>query len=117
MRTNQRLTGRALLLPILSATAVTALLFPSLFSGPAPDPEPKYGVPVITTPQERQQIKELSEPYQPEGTRRMAQLLEELGKDSDRKLLEQRPDPNLARYVRNIKQPFDLRSRTVLEAK
>src|SRR5712692_10235016 len=54
---------------------------------------------------------------QSEGTRAMARLLRELGENFDQKLIEQRPDPNLARYVRNLKPPLDLRGQAFLGAK
>src|SRR5713101_9869627 len=58
-------------------------------------------------------------PHRPqsEGTRAMARLLRELGENFDQKLIEQRPDPNLARYVRNLKAPLDLRGQVFLGAK
>ena len=58
-------------------------------------------------------------PHRPqsEGTRAMARLLRELGENFDQKLIEQRPDPNLARYVRNLKPPLDLRGQALLDAK
>src|SRR5712692_5726261 len=54
---------------------------------------------------------------QSEGTRAMARLLREQGENFDQKLIEQRPDPNLARYVRNLKPPLDLRGQAFLGAK
>src|SRR5205085_1407855 len=71
----------------------------------------------ISSQPQRTEVEEPRRFYQSEGTRRMAQRLAELGKDSDLRLLELRPDPNLARYVRAIQQPSDLRSQALLGAK
>lgn len=54
---------------------------------------------------------------QTEGTREMARLLENLGRDFDAKLIAQRPDITLARYFRNVEKATDLRTQTILDTK
>lgn len=54
---------------------------------------------------------------QPASNRRMAERLAKIGKDYDRRVIAQRPDLHLARYLRHVDKPVDLRSRTFLEAK
>jgi hypothetical protein len=120
MKTDQRVTAMARFVAGTAAAAITVLFLTSIFScqpTETKDPSPTQKVAVIANEQQKRATEEPDAREQPDGTRRMAQLLEQLGKDSDRKLLEQRPDANLARYVRNIKPPLDLRSRTILEAK
>src|SRR5262249_34851029 len=79
------------------------------------DPHSQSPVPVRDAQPETEQT-ERPHFHQSDGTRRMARLLEELGRNYDPRLIELRPEPTLARYVRNIKQPSDLRSRTLLAA-
>ncbi|MGI8821675.1 MAG: CRTAC1 family protein [Chthoniobacterales bacterium] len=47
----------------------------------------------------------------------MAARLAELGKDYDRRVIAQRPDPHLARYLRHVDKAVDLRTGAFLEAK
>jgi hypothetical protein len=51
-----------------------------------------------------------------DATRQMVELLARLGANFDRRLIEQRPDLSLARDLRHIEAPSDLRSRALLEA-
>ncbi|MGH7937867.1 MAG: hypothetical protein ACREFG_05115, partial [Chthoniobacterales bacterium] len=53
---------------------------------------------------------------QPASNRRMAERLAQLGKDYDRRVIAQRPDPNLARYMRHVHKAVDLRTGAILEA-
>ena len=50
------------------------------------------------------------------ATRRMAERLLRIGRDHDRRLVAQRPEPTLARTARHVTAPRDLRSRLVLDA-
>ncbi len=50
------------------------------------------------------------------ATRRMVERLARLGRDYDRRLVEQRPEPSLARAARHVQAPDDLRSRLILDA-
>ena len=47
----------------------------------------------------------------------MAERLAKIGKDYDRRVIAQRPDLHLARYLRHIDKAVDLPSRTMLEVK
>ncbi len=53
---------------------------------------------------------------QPASNRRMAERLAQLGQDYDRRVIAQRPDPNLARYLRHVHKAVDVRSSAILEA-
>src|SRR5262245_51988671 len=46
----------------------------------------------------------------------MTARLLRLGRDFDRRLVEQRPEPTLARATRHVTAPVDLRSRLILDA-
>lgn len=46
----------------------------------------------------------------------MTQRLARIGRDHDRRLVQQRPEPSLARAARHVAAPSDLRSRLVLDA-
>jgi hypothetical protein len=46
----------------------------------------------------------------------MAERLTQLGKDYDHRVIAQRPDPNLARYMRHVHKAVDLRTSTIIEA-
>jgi len=50
------------------------------------------------------------------ATWRTAARLSRLGRDHDRRLVEQRPEPSLARAARHVTAPDDLRSRLILDA-
>ncbi len=53
---------------------------------------------------------------QPTSNRRMAERLAKIGKDYDRRVIAQRPDPNFARYLRHVTKAVDVRTRAFLEA-
>ena len=46
----------------------------------------------------------------------MAEQLAKIGKDYDRRVIEQRPDPNFARYLRHVKKAVDVPTGAFLEA-
>ena len=46
----------------------------------------------------------------------MAQRLAQLGKDYDRRVIAQRPDLHLARYMRHVDKAVDVRTTAILEA-
>jgi hypothetical protein len=50
------------------------------------------------------------------ATRRMVERLARLGQGHDRRLVEQRVEPTLARATRHVAAPVDLRSRLILDA-
>jgi hypothetical protein len=54
---------------------------------------------------------------QPASNRRMAERLASIGKDYDRRVIAQRPDLHLARYLRHVDKAIDERTRAFLEAK
>ena len=54
---------------------------------------------------------------QPASNRRMAERLAKIGKDYDRRVIAQRPDLHLARYLRHVDKAVDERTRAFLEAK
>ncbi|MEO5856524.1 MAG: FG-GAP-like repeat-containing protein [Chthoniobacterales bacterium] len=54
---------------------------------------------------------------QPESNRRMAERLAELGKDYDRRVIAQRPDLHLARYLRHVDKAVDVKTTAFLDAK
>ncbi|MDQ6912590.1 MAG: VCBS repeat-containing protein [Verrucomicrobiota bacterium] len=54
---------------------------------------------------------------QPASNRRMAERLAKIGKDYDRRVIAQRPDLHLARYLRHIDKAVDVHSTAVLDAK
>lgn len=118
MRTDQRVIPTFHAAIVAATIAVLILTFVFLGQGGQRRAQTsKRHAVVIGSQPERKQTEGPRRFYRSDGTRRMAQLLEELGKNSDLKLLELRPDPNLARYVRNIKRPSDLRNQTLLAAK
>lgn len=47
----------------------------------------------------------------------MAERLAQLGKDYDRRMIAQRPDPHLARYLRHVEKAVDVRTTAFLDAK
>jgi hypothetical protein len=51
---------------------------------------------------------------QPESTRLMAQFLAELAPDANEQIARHMPNPDLLTYFRQIKRPFDRRSRVIL---
>ncbi|MGI8480860.1 MAG: FG-GAP repeat domain-containing protein, partial [Chthoniobacterales bacterium] len=51
------------------------------------------------------------------SNRRMAERLAKIGGDYDRRVIEQRPDLHLARYLRHVDKAVDVRTRAFLEAK
>ena len=53
---------------------------------------------------------------QPTSNRRMAERLAKIGKDYDRRVIEQRPDLNFARYLRHVKEAVDVPTGAFLEA-
>ena len=54
---------------------------------------------------------------QPASNRRMAGRLAKIGKDYDRRVIAQRPDLHLARYLRHVDKAVDVRTTAFLEAK
>ncbi|MEP6685401.1 MAG: hypothetical protein ABJB22_01380, partial [Verrucomicrobiota bacterium] len=54
---------------------------------------------------------------QPASNRRMAERLAKIGKNYDRRVIAQRPDLHLARYLRHVDKAVDERTRAFLEAK
>ena len=54
---------------------------------------------------------------QPASNRRMAERLAALGKDYDRRVIAQRPDLHLARYLRHVDKAVDVRTTAFLDAK
>ncbi len=54
---------------------------------------------------------------QPASNRRMAERLAEIGQDYDKRVIAQRPDLHLARYLRHVEKAVDLKTTAFLEAK
>lgn len=54
---------------------------------------------------------------QPASNRRMAERLATIGRDYDQRVIAQRPDLHLARYLRHTDKAVDVHSATVIEAK
>ena len=54
---------------------------------------------------------------QPASNRRMAERLAKLGKEYDRRVIAQRPDLHLARYLRHVDKAVDVRTTAFLDAK
>ncbi|CAN5289795.1 hypothetical protein BH20VER2_BH20VER2_12580 [soil metagenome] len=54
---------------------------------------------------------------QPESNRQMAERLAQIGQDYDRRLIAQRPDPHLARYLRHVDKEPEVRRDAFLQAK
>lgn len=118
MNTAPRISSIARFRAIDSAAAITVFIFTVVLlaqTDGSPNQAPPGRVARAEIEPETQDTQP-PHPYQSAGTRRMAQLLEELGNDFDRRLMELRPEPTLTRYVRNIKQRSDLRSQTLLAA-
>ena len=54
---------------------------------------------------------------QPASNRRMVERLAKIGKDYDRRVIAQRPDLHLARYLRHVDKAVDVRTNAFLAAK
>src|SRR5262245_29743939 len=87
---------------VLSAALITLMPPAGLVSGDTGrtrQPSPDGSSASIEAEADTRQTEATPQSDQSAGTRQMAQLLEQLGADFDRRLLDLRPDPNLARYL------------------
>jgi hypothetical protein len=119
MKVDHKTAAITALCGLLSVALITLLAPAGLFpphSGQTGERSRDGRVAVIDSQAETAQTEANPQSYQAAGTRQMAQLLEQLGANFDRRLIELRPEPILARYLRGLKEPLDLRGQTLLAA-